>query len=91
MKFISNNQILTNSQYGFRCRRSELAVIDLVDKISKAIDKKKYTLGIFLDLSKAFDTVNHKIFTQKLEYYAIRGTAFFFQEKKSLYAYLTVH
>jgi hypothetical protein len=74
IKFIEKNKLLTHSQYGFRENRStEHAVIELVDKVSKAIDKGEYTIGIFLDLSKAFDTINHKILIQKLEHYGIRG------------------
>ena len=72
--FIDKNQILSKHQYGFRKNRStELAIIELVDKIAKGIDQGKYTLGIFLDLSKAFDTINHKILIKKLEHYGIRG------------------
>ena len=54
-------------------RIREHAVIELVDKVSKTIDKGEYTIGIFLDLSKAFDTINHKILIKKLEHYGIRG------------------
>jgi retron-type reverse transcriptase len=74
MKFIEKNKLLSTNQYGFRKGRStEHAIIELVDKITKAIDHGKYTIGIFLDLSKAFDTINHKILIKKLEYYGIRG------------------
>ena len=60
IKFIDANEILSKHQYGFRKNRStEHAIIEITDKISKAIDEGKYTIGIFLDLSKAFDTVNH--------------------------------
>ena len=76
IKFIEKNKILTKHQYGFRESRStELAIIELTDKVTKAIDKGEYTLGIFIDLSKAFDTINHKILLQKLEHYGIRGIA----------------
>lgn len=51
----------------------EYAIIEMVDKITKAIDEEKYTVGIFLDLSKAFDTIEHRILIRKLEYYGIRG------------------
>ena len=72
---IEKQQILSKHQYGFRRNRStEHAIIELTEKISKAIDEGKYTIGIFLDLSKAFDTVNHEILLKNLEYYGIRGS-----------------
>ncbi len=73
-KFINKNNILSQHHYGFRKNRStELAILDFVDKITKAIDQGKYTVGIFLDLSKAFDTINHNILVSKLEHHGIRG------------------
>lgn len=69
------NKVLSNHQYGFRKNRStEHAVVELTDKISKAINEGKYTIGIFLDLSKAFDTVNHEILLKKLQH-GIRGVS----------------
>ena len=76
IKYVEKNNILSDHQYGFRKNRStELAIIELVNKITKEIDNGKYTIGIFLDLSKAFDTIDHKILISKLEYYGIRGIA----------------
>ena len=74
IQFIEKNKILSKHQYGFRQNRStELAITELVDRITKAIDRGEYTVGIFLDLLKAFDTINHGILIKKLEYYGIRG------------------
>lgn len=75
-KFVDKNKILSNQQYGFRKSRStEFSIIEVIDKITKAIDQGKYTIGIFLDLSKALDTINHEILIKKLEYYGMRGIA----------------
>ena len=72
--YIRKNKILTACQYGFRDNSSTTyAVIELVDKITKAIENNEFTVGIFLDLSKAFDTVNHDILLKKLYFYGIRG------------------
>ena len=68
--------ILYSGQYGFRSNHdTTMAVVDMVDKITAAMDSSSYSLGIFIDLSKAFDTLNHKILLAKLNYYGIRGIA----------------
>ena len=48
-------------------------LVDLIDEITKALDEEKYAVSIFLNLSKAFDTVNHSILLSKLDLYGIRG------------------
>ena len=74
VKFLDKHSVLSENQYGFRKKRStNLAIMELITKISKAIDDKEYTMGVFLDLSKAFDTVNHNILLYKLEHFGIRG------------------
>ena len=68
--------ILFDNQYGFRKHHSTaLALIHLYDKLSSAIDNKKFTIRVFIDLSKAFDTVNHEILLAKLHHYGVRGTS----------------
>ena len=47
--------------------------MDLIENICESIDKKKYVIGIFIDLKKAFDTIDHNILLNKLYYYGIRG------------------
>ena len=74
--FLAEYNILSNKQYGFRGNYSTyMAMIDLVDKISSNIDQKNHNIGIFLDLSKAFDTIDHNILLKKLQCYGIRGIA----------------
>ena len=74
-QFIEENKMLSKHQYGFRRNRStEHAVIDFVEKITQAIEQGKLSVGIFLDLSKAFDTINHKSLIRKLEHYGTIGS-----------------
>ena len=71
--FVSNNLISPN-QYGFKknCSTNE-AVLDIYNKLLGNMDKKLITCSIFLDLRKAYDTINHTILIKKLKKYAIRG------------------
>ena len=72
--FLTEHNILSMNQFGFRKNYSTfLALMDLVDNISKNIDEGNYSIGIFIDLSKAFDTIDHTILLDKLCRYGIRG------------------
>ena len=73
--FLCATNQLYISQYGFRKQHScEHAVGELIAKITKGMETGKFTSGIFLDLSKAFDTLEHDVIYAKLEKYGLRGT-----------------
>ena len=74
VKYISKNNTLTNSQFGFRGgHNTQHAILDILNVIHKNMNNNKYTCGIFIDLKKAFDTVDHSILLSKLHFYGIRG------------------
>ena len=76
INFINKNEILYKYQFGFRSNHSaNMALITLVDKIMSALDNGNIVIGLFLDLKKAFDTVNHRILIDKLFHHGIRGVA----------------
>ena len=72
--FINKNDMFFSSQYGFRenCLTRH-AILDILNKVQNNIDKRLYSCGIFIDLKKAFDTVDHPILLHKLHHYGIRG------------------
>lgn len=74
INFINKHKLLYEYQFGFRQGHStQHALITLVDRISKSLDNGEIMVGVFLDLRKAFDTVNHRILLRKLYAYGIRG------------------
>ena len=73
---MEENDILYHKQFGFRKGNSTInALIQITERIKESIDKGKFGCGIFIDLRKAFDTVNHNILLKKLEHYGIRDSA----------------
>ena len=65
--------MLAEYQYGFREKPSAyMALLNIIDQISESVDIKKYSISIFLDLSKAFDTTDYCILLQKLQVYGIQ-------------------
>ena len=76
IEFAEQYNILYRCQFGFRKNYSTShALIHLINRISSAIDQRETTVGVFLDLSKAFDTLDHQILFTKLEHYGIRDVA----------------
>ena len=74
--YFDDNNLLSEQQYGFRANLSaELAAVKLVDYIKYSIDRKCTHVIIYIDLSKAFDTLNFDILLYKLQYYGIRVIA----------------
>ena len=69
--FLFKYSILSPSQYGFRSNMStSRALIELVEEITASLDNTKYAIGIFVDLKKAFDTVNHNILAKNYTFMA---------------------
>ena len=75
-KFLDTHNCIYNLQFGFREKHStNHALFSITEKIREGLDNNNFACGIFIDLQKAFDTVNHDILLQKLNHYGIRGVA----------------
>ena len=94
--FQSNNLFFT-SQYGFRAGHyTEHAAIEIVDKIIKNLDMNELPINIYLDLSKAFDTLDRSILIQKLKFYGIEGNSLkifqnYLSKRKQFIEFANVH
>jgi hypothetical protein len=72
-RYLHYNHLLNKDQYGFRANHStEYAAIDLIDRLKDSLSANKTPFTVFLDLSKAFDTLDHRILLKKLKHYGIR-------------------
>ena len=75
--FLEQNNAFYNYQFGFRNNHStNHALIEITEQIRNAWNKNLFTCAVYLDLEKAFDTVNHEILSSKLKHYGIKGTSY---------------
>ena len=71
LKFLNHNNILINNQYSFREGHGVMygVITNMVNDITKEMDNKNFAMGICIDLSKAFDTVEHSLLIKKMQHY----------------------
>ena len=76
-RIILKRLVLYNHQYGFRKGLStDLALVAVIDDILNKLEKKDDVVGIYMDLSKAFDTLDHTVLLCKLQFYGLRGPVY---------------
>ena len=72
--FLESSGLIFDLQFGFRKKHSTShAILSILDEIRQNLDNNTFSCGVFVDLEKAFDTVNHNILLKKLEHYGIRN------------------
>ena len=92
--FVERNNLIRNNQFGFRKSRSTTdVVLEFLDHAFNSLNEKNYLIAIYLDLSKAFDTINHEILLTKLNHMGIRGGVgeWFKSYLSSRHQYVTVN
>ena len=76
MHCLIDNNLFSSNQYGFRAQHStELATLNIVDRLTYLMDQDRIQLNIYIDLLKAFDTLNFEILLDKLAHYGVLGKA----------------
>ena len=82
-KYVTENNLLYPKQFDFQKNNStSYAIIELINQIAYSFDAKTFTLGFFIDLTKAFDTIDHDILLEKIKYYGIRNKPHILMAKK---------
>ena len=77
MLYFTNNKMISSKQYGFRPGLTTFdCLINLIEEITSSLDQGHYVVSLFLDLSKAFDTVNHQILLNKLTFYGLQQSEY---------------
>ena len=80
-KCLTENSVFDDKQFELRNSHSaEHAIIELINKLLPQFERNRYTLGIFIDLPKVFNTINHQILLKKLKLYGVTGKNFSFFE-----------